>query len=70
MLKQHFIRDAQRRIIGSVTAGHSDSSGIVRGQRNQITRCTNEGFNTMRDAHGYLVSTNSADPGLVIGRKR
>ena len=69
MLKKYFIRDGNRRIIGSVTTMYSDSSSIVRDQRNQITGRTNERFNTVRDAHGNLVSTNSADPGLIIGSK-
>jgi hypothetical protein len=70
MLKKDFIRDGKRSIIGSVTTGYSDSSSIVRDQRNQITGLTNELFKTVRDTHGKLVSTNSADPGLVIERKR
>ena len=70
MLKKYLIRDGNRRIIGSVTTEYSDSSSIVRDQRNQITRRTSERFNTVRDTHGNLVSTNSAAPGLVIGRKR
>lgn len=70
MLKKDFIRDGNRGIIGSVTTGYSDSSSIVRDQQNQITGRTNERFNAVRDAHGNLVSTNSFDPGLVIGRKR
>lgn len=69
MLKKYFIRDGNRRIIGSVTTGYSDSSSIVRDQGNQITGRTNERFNTVRDARENLVSTNSADPGLVIGRR-
>jgi hypothetical protein len=70
MLKKDFIRGGNRSILGSVTTGYSDSSSIVRNQRNQITGRTNERFNTVRDTHGSLVSTNSADPGLIIGRKR
>jgi hypothetical protein len=70
MLKKDFIRDGNRGVIGSVTTGYSDSSSTVRDQRNQIVGHTNERFKTVRDAHGKLVSTNSADPGLVIGRKR
>jgi len=31
---------------------------------------TNERFNTVRDAHGNLVSINSSDPGLLIRRKK
>ena len=70
MLKKYFIRDGNRSITGSVTTGYSDSSSVVRDQRNQFTGRTNERFSTVRDAHGNLVSTNSADPGLVIARKR
>jgi hypothetical protein len=70
MLKKYLIRDGNRRIIGSVTTEYSDSSSIVRDQRNHITGRTSERFNTVRDAHGNLVSTNSADPGLVVGRNR
>jgi len=70
MLRKHFIRDGNRRITASVTTGYSDTSSIVRDQRDQFTGRTNERFNTVRDAHGNLVSTNSADPGIVIGRKR
>jgi len=70
MLRRYFVRDGNRRIIGSITTGYSDSSSIVRDQRSQITGRTNERFNTVRDAHGNLVSTNSADPGLVIEGKR
>ncbi|MGC1619220.1 MAG: hypothetical protein WA765_12095 [Candidatus Acidiferrum sp.] len=69
MLKKYFIRDGNRSVIGSITTGYSDTSSIVRDQRNQITGRANERFNTVRDAHGNLVSTNSADPGLEIGRK-
>lgn len=45
-LKKAFIRDANRKIVGS-----------------------SERFRTTRDQHGQLVSINSADPGLLIGRK-
>jgi YD repeat-containing protein len=70
MLKKDFIRDGNRRMIGSVTTGYSDTSKIVRDDQNQIAGRTNERFDTTRDAHGKLVSINSADPGLLIGRKK
>ena len=70
MLKKYFIRDGNRTIKGSVTTGYTDSSRIVRDQRNQIIGRTNERFNTVRDAHGKLLSINSADPGLLIGREK
>jgi hypothetical protein len=69
MLKQDFIRDGNRRIIGSVTTGYSDTSKTVRDDHNRIAGRTNERFRTTRDAHGGLVSINSSDPGLLISKK-
>jgi hypothetical protein len=68
MLKKHFIRDSNDRIIGPVETGYGETSSIVRDERNQITGRTLQRFLTMRDAHGSL--TISADPPLVIGPKR
>jgi len=71
MLKKHFIRDGSRKIIGSVTSGYSGgTSDVARDASNQITGRTSEKFQTTRDGQGKLVSTNSADPGLLIGRKK
>jgi len=67
MLKKDYIRDGNRKIIGSVTTGYSDTSRIVRHERNHITGRTNDRFHTTRDSSGKLVSINSADPGLLIG---
>ena len=70
-LEKEFIRDGKRRIIGSVTTGYVGSfETIVRDEQNQITGSTSERFNTTRDEHGGLVSINSADPGLLIHRKK
>jgi hypothetical protein len=69
MLKKDYIRDGTRRISGSVTTGYSDSSSLVRDERNKVTGRTNDTFQTTRDSSGKLVSINSADPGLLI-RKR
>ena len=69
-LKKEYVRDGNRRIIGSVTTGYRDSSGVVRDARNEITGRTSKRFQTTRDADGKLVSTNSADPGFLIGRKK
>ena len=68
MLKKHFIRDSNDRIIGSVETGYGDTSSIVRDERDQITGRTLQGFLTMRDAHGSLPI--SADPPFVIEPKR
>ena len=70
MLKKDFIRDGSRRIIGSVTTGYSDTSSVVRDESNRITGRTNERFHTTRDNDGNLISTNSADPGFLIRRKK
>jgi hypothetical protein len=42
----------------------------IRDAHGQIAGRTNERFNTVRDAHSNLVSINSSDPGLLIGRKK
>lgn len=70
MLKKDYVRDGNRRIIGSVTTGFDDTTAVVRDERNKITGRTSERSNTVRDAHGNLVSINSSDPGLLIGRKK
>jgi hypothetical protein len=70
MLQKEFIRDGKRRIIGSVTSGYSDTSAIVRDEDNEIVGRTSQRFHTTRDEHGNLVSINSSDPGLLIGRKK
>lgn len=68
-LSKRYVRDGNRKIIGSVTSGYSGgTSDVVRDERNGITGRTSERFRTTRDIHGNLVSTNSPDPGLVIGR--
>jgi hypothetical protein len=69
-LSKRYIRDGKSRIIGSITSGYSDTSSVVRDAHEQIAGRTNERFNTVRDAHGSLVSINSSDPGLLIRRKK
>lgn len=70
MLKKTYIRDGKNRITGSVTSGYSDSSEVIRDEHEQILGRSSERFNTVRDANGNLVSINSSDPGLLIGRKK
>jgi len=69
-LTKRYLRDGKNRIIGSITSGYSDSSSVVRDDHEQIAGRANERFNTVRDAHGNLVSINSSDPGLLIRRKK
>jgi hypothetical protein len=70
-LEKEFIRDGKRRIIGSVTSGYVGSfETIVRDEQNDITGSTSERFNTTRDEHDSLISINSADAGLLIGKHR
>jgi YD repeat-containing protein len=67
MLKKSYVRDGSRKTIASITTGYSDSSSVVRDERNKVTGRTNDRFRTTRDAHGNVVSVNSPDPGLLIG---
>jgi hypothetical protein len=69
-LTKRYVRDGKSRIIGSITSGYSDTSSVVRDAHEQIAGRTNERSNTVRDAHSRLVSINSSDPGLLIGRKK
>jgi hypothetical protein len=69
-LTKRYLRDGKNRIIGSVTSGYRDTSTVVRDEHDQIAGRTSERFNTVRDAHGNLVSINSSDPGLLIRRKK
>lgn len=68
MLKKTYVRDGKNRIIGSVTRGYFDSSEVIRNEHEQITGRTNERFHTTRDEKGGLLSINSSDPGLLIGK--
>ena len=70
MLKKEYVRDGKRRVIGSITTGFSDESSVVRDDDGHILGRTSDRFDTTRDAHGNLVSLNTSDPGLLIGRKR
>jgi len=69
-LNKKYVRNGKNRIIGSITSGYSDTSSVVRDGQEQIGGRTSERFNTVRDAHGNLVSINSSDPGLLIGRRK
>jgi hypothetical protein len=69
-LEKQFIRDGSRRIIGSITTGFDDTTAVVRDESNQIIGRTSERFHTTREKDGGLVSINSPDPGLLIGRKK
>jgi len=69
-LEKKYIRDGKQRIIGSVTNGFSDTSAVIRDEKNEITGRTSERFHTTRDEHGNLVSINSPDPGLLIGKRK
>jgi len=68
-LSKSYVRDGNRKIIASVTSGFSDETEIVRDDSNQIAGKVNHRFGNTRDAHGNLVSVDTADPGLLIKRK-
>ena len=68
--KKDFVRDGNRKIIGSVTSGFSDTSAVVRNEDNRIAGRTSERFHTTRDGRGNLVSTNTPNPGLLIRREK
>ena len=68
-LSKTYVRDGNRKIIGSVTSGYSGgASDVVRDEHNEITGRTSDRFQTTRDSDGKLVSINTSDPGLLLGR--
>lgn len=70
-LEKHYIRDGKNRVIGSVTSGYQGAfDTIVKDEHEQIVGRTSEKFNTTRDGKGGLASINSADPGLLINKKK
>jgi hypothetical protein len=69
-LEKRYIRDGQNRVVGSVTSGFADESTVVRDEHEHIVGRTSDRFHTTRDEHGGLISTNTADPGLLINRKK
>jgi hypothetical protein len=71
MLKKTYVRDGKNRVIGSVTTGFEGSfETLVRDEHDHILGTTSEQFRTTRDAHGNLVSLGTADPGLLLSRKK
>jgi hypothetical protein len=69
-LTKTYVRDGNRKIIGSVTSGFSDETEIVRDGDNHIVGKVNHRFDNTRDAHGNLVTVDTADAGLLIGRRK
>ncbi len=68
MLKKTYIKD-QGRILGSITKGFQGAfESLVRDEKDAVLGRCSEHFATTRDHRGALVSTNSADPGLLIKR--
>ena len=69
-LTKTYVRDGNRKIIGSITTGFTDETEIVRDGENQVIGKVNHRFENTRDARGNLVSVDTADPGLLIGRRK
>jgi hypothetical protein len=66
-LEKKYIRDFNHRILGNVTEGFDDDHGsVVRDNDGHILGRTSTRYNETRDSSGRVVSSNSADPGLLI----
>ncbi len=71
MLKKTYVRDGKNKVIGSVTTGFEGSfETLVRDEHDNVIGRTSERFGTTRDGRGKLVSLNTADPGLLLNRKK
>jgi hypothetical protein len=69
-LKKEYVRDSTKQTIGSVTTGFDDSSTVVRDNSGNTLGRTSERFHNTRDSSGRLVSSNTADSGLLINPKK
>ena len=70
MLKKEYVRDGNRRIIGSVTSGYSDTTAVVRDETKSDRRAHQRTFHKYPRRTGQIGFINSADPGLLIRRKK
>jgi hypothetical protein len=71
MLKKTYVRDGKNRLIGSVTTGFEGSfEALIRDEHENIIGRSSERFGTTRDGHGNLISVDTADPGLLLNRKK
>jgi hypothetical protein len=69
-LEKNVIRDGKRQIIGSVTTGFDDGHSVVRDSHGHILGRALPRDDQTRDSSRRLVSSNTADPGLLINRKK
>jgi hypothetical protein len=67
-MSKEVVRDGQRKVIGFVD--DSGNETVVRDSANRVTGRTSDRFGTTRDEHGRLVSSNNADPGLLIKKEK
>lgn len=69
-LKTKYIRDGNQKIVGSVVSGFHDESSLVRDEHDHVLGRVSDKFHTTRDVNGKIISLNSADPGLLINKKK
>jgi hypothetical protein len=68
-LKKEYIRDFQHRVLGSVTSGFATGNVVVRDGDGRLLGRTNDRIQETRDSKGRIISSNAADPGLLIRTK-
>lgn len=69
-LEKKYIRDFNHRVVGSVTSGFDNGHvSVVRDNDGHVVGRTNTRYNETRDNNGRIISSNTADPGLLIRKK-
>lgn len=66
MLKTSYIRDGKNQIIGSTTSGFTNGDVVARDEYGNLLGRSSATFGNTRDAHGRLVSRNTADVDLLF----
>jgi hypothetical protein len=66
-LEKKYIRDFNHRVTGTVTSGFDNGHGsVVRDNSGQVLGRTSTRYNQTRDNSGRIISSNTADAGLLI----
>ncbi len=69
-LDKKYVRDFNHRVIGNVTSGFDNGHvAVVRDNNGHVLGRTSTRYNETRDKSGRIVSSNTANAGLLIRRK-
>jgi hypothetical protein len=66
VLNKEYVRDGKNQIIGSKTAGFTNSEVVARDAHGQVIGRSNDKYGITRDTSGRIVSNNDSDVDLLF----